>query len=210
MALSAVASRRDAAADAPCRDVGASTGEPTPAHRRQSPFRQDPPKTQTFRTRDAFHRQGPPRPTALPRDHGITGWVVTIPRLGRRGPPLDMVSRQSARPARVRLFTGGDAPHAAYRLLQQIRTTNTPVGLPDLDLCGGENSSPIERLELPCGRRTDRGSSAQGLRSNRYATPVECDRSPRRIDPDLIGPDTSCRRLVRRRGLEGLTESPLR
>lgn len=56
--------------------------------------------------------------------------VVTIPRLGRLGPSLDMVSRGSARPACVRFFTGGDAPHAAYRLLQQIRTTNTPVEFP--------------------------------------------------------------------------------
>lgn len=120
---------------------------------RQSPFRQDLPKTQVSRARDAFHRQGLTR-VRCSRRRTADDQTAAIPRLGHLGPPFDMHSRRSARPACARFFTGGDAPHVAYRLLQQIRATNTPVELLDLDLAGEDNrtlagatASPIERSD---------------------------------------------------------------
>lgn len=86
-----------------------------------------------------------------------------------------MFSRWCARPARARLFTGEDVPHAARRLLQQIRPTNTPTELPDLDLSGADESAPIEQPPSPCEQgplrgRADRVCSAQGLRSTQHPT----------------------------------------
>jgi hypothetical protein len=87
-----------------------------------------------------------------------------------------MFSRWCARPDRARLFTGEDVPHAARRLLQQIRPTNTPTELPDLDLTGADESAPIERPSVflnraPCEQeRADRVCSAQGLRCTQHPT----------------------------------------
>jgi len=153
LALSAEASRRDVVAGAPCREVEQALANRDRHPLRQSPFRQDLPKTQVSRARDAFHRQGLAAHGA-PEGAPHHEQTAAIPRLGHLGPPFDMHSRRSARPVCARFFTGGDAPHVAYRLLQQIRATNTPVELLDLDLSGGDNrtlagasASPIERSD---------------------------------------------------------------
>jgi hypothetical protein len=113
-----------------------------------------------------------------------------------------MFSRWCARPARARLFTGEDVPHAARRLLQQIRPTNTPTELPDLDLSGADESAPIERPSVslnrvPCEQGSLRtGEGRPSLLSSgvaEYATPGGNDRSLRRIYPNLMDPGTSCR-----------------
>jgi hypothetical protein len=111
-----------------------------------------------------------------------------------------MFSRWCARPDRARLFTGEDVPHAARRLLQQIRPTNTPTELPDLDLSGADESAPIERppvsLEHGPANRARCGEGRPSLLSSGvavYATPDGNDRSLRRIYPNLMDPGTSCR-----------------
>jgi len=120
--------------------------------------------------------------------------TAAIPRLGHLGPPFDMHSRRSARPACARFFTGGDAPHVAYRLLQQIRATNTPVELPDLDLGGGDNrsltgatASPIERSDSlaragPTGCSQPRGC-ALPIRNTRRKRPLAPTDLPRPDEP---------------------------
>lgn len=174
---------RDAAADAPCRDVAqvrrTDTHTPPP-----EPFPPGSTKEPGFPDPGRLPSAGPASHHHAPEGPWQSGQAVTIPRLGRPGPSLDMFSRGSARPACVRLFTGGDAPHAAYRLLQQIRTTNTPVDLPDLDLYRGEWLHPHGRKLLTNRatraplRETNRpGFLSPGVALYRYATPVKCDRS---------------------------------
>lgn len=112
-----------------------------------------------------------------------------------------MFSRWYARPDRARLFTGEDVPHAARRLLQQIRPTNTPTELPDLDLSGADESAPTERPSVslnraPCEQGSLTGEGRPSFLSSgvaEYATPDGNDRSLRRIYPNLMDPGTSCR-----------------
>lgn len=191
-------------------------GEPTPTHRRQSPFHQGLPKNPASRTRDAFHRQGLPRTTMLPRDHGNPARRLrshglaalvrhsTCFRAEALDPPASGYSPAETRHMPPIDFCNRYEPPTHLWISQ---TSISTVG--NGSTLTGENSSPIERLELPCGRRTDRGFSAQGLRSTDTQRPSNATAR----STDLPRPDRPEHLLSQTgtpRGLEGLTESPLR
>jgi hypothetical protein len=155
----------------------------------------------------------------------IGGSPPPIPRLSHRDSasdacsPLVMLSHREARPSRVirRLFARGrDGPRAACRLLQPNRTTSTdkgtfeprapqrwsPIGaaLPAGGYAGPSRvSHPFECKSLERGQSRRHGSGARGHGS--FASPIASgtshrDRSRRKLCPNLIGSDTSCRKLV--------------
>jgi len=189
VALSAEASRRDAAADVPCRGVEPGLGEPKTTPTPPEPLPPGSTKDPGFPSSRRLPSKGPEAKHGTPEGAQHPDQVGAIPRLGRLGPPLDMHSRQSARPVCVRFFTGGDAPHAAYRLLQQIRATNTPLEIPDLDLVVGtmphRSSDSTPARASSCERRADRVFSAQGSRSTDTQHPPMATARP----TDLPRPD---------------------
>lgn len=160
------------------------TGKPIRFHRRQNPFHRGPTKDQAYQGSGCLPPTGTPRTRTHPKVSARPRDRLRSPGFCRPEPELAMFSRWCARPDRARLFTGEDVPHAARRLLQQIRPTNTPTELPDLDLSGADESAPIERPPFslrtrPCEQGPLRGGPTEfaqlrgcGVRNTRRKRPL--------------------------------------
>lgn len=150
-----------------------------------------PPRLVPPPARDAFHRQDLRDSPRTREGARRLAPASTIPWLCRFGSPFDMASRVALDPPGNRLFTGADAPHAAYRLLQVKRSSNTPSS-PARPRPRGEQahrpSGTRSEERIPTGLTQPRGCSLL-----ERPTTSDGDRSPGGFDPDLVDPDTSCR-----------------
>lgn len=133
-----------------------------------------------------------------------------VPPLGRGPPSFRHAFTPNVcalDPRTYRLFAGALKPHAAYRLLQTNRSTSTPPSRPNPVACyDGEPPSDGQQPSVEtCWPGLLRpGVAALYSRSH----PRGDDRASLRIYPNLLLPDTSCRKPMSRKRWKALARRP--
>lgn len=161
-------------------------------------------KTTTFPAQDAFHR----RVLARPRFHGASSASPPPgPRILPSRPGFRRFFASRKRKARHRRFRGliareRSAPRAARRLLQSKRFASTTDGSTKLQAFGRFSSlrprgPPSPDPLPPCGGAGPRShGSGAGVFGDAMPAPFDTIARFRRLGPNPIGSDTSCRALA--------------